>query len=177
MAIIETIALRDTDYNTLYTTGSATIHTSGGETVPLTYNPASTMYYTDKIKSEQVDDANSTKIFYRAPTLLWENSNPTAEFDAQTISCNPTGYTYLVIEYGLYYLANQGSLFSKFRINPNDGIALCGTAGGSNEDLRLYRNFVLNSAGTQITIGNCYSNQSVDNKRLIPRAIYGTNFL
>ena len=110
-------------------------------------------------------------------TTLWTNQNPTSAMSQNTITTsNMSSYIAIIVEYKLYYGAGQTTLFQKVAFSSEKDFALSCCAGGANEDLRVYRSFQFTSA-TSIEIRNCYANSSIDNNRLIPIAIYGTNIL
>lgn len=113
------------------------------------------------------------------PVLLWENANPNTSFAEATITtADMSKYKYIVIEYKAYYANNQSTKFLKSAIKDFDNgrLSLTDVFESISEDLSSCRNMIINST-TSITIGDNYTNQNVDNTRLIPVAIYGTNLL
>lgn len=105
------------------------------------------------------------------PVLLWENSNPTAEFAAQTISLDLTNYTGVLIEFNSandqLFLATKSYLSKSDIINTNYFGAghSGGTAGAAS------RNYYINDSGVIFT--NAYWLSNISNNCLIPTKIYG----
>lgn len=113
------------------------------------------------------------------PVLLWENPNPDSSFTS-TGSSNPitvpniNNFKYLILGYKYWYDSNQSIFYIKIKNNRFG--TFVGTAVSSNEQLVLQREFEFTS-NTSLYFKDCYSNQQVDNQRLIPIVIYGTNIL
>ena len=105
------------------------------------------------------------------PLLLWENSNPTAEFAAQTISLDLTNYAGVLIEFNSandqLFLATK-SYLSKSDIIKTDYFGAghkSGTAGAGG------RNYSINDSG--VTFTDAYWLNQISNNAMIPTKIYG----
>ena len=105
------------------------------------------------------------------PVLLWTNSNPTAEFAAQTVSLDLTDYAGVLVEFNSAndqsILATRSYLSKSDIINKDHFGAghLGGNAGG------VGRNYYINDSGVVFTAA--YYLNSVSNNAMIPTKIYG----
>ena len=107
------------------------------------------------------------------PTLLWSNSNPNTSFGAQTITTlDMSKYKYIVIECSSNVLADDNKkerIFFKQRyMTPQFAFRLFNTNGTN-----IFYRYCMVKTSTTIEIPD----STVDNYRLIPIAIYGTNIL
>ena len=111
-----------------------------------------------------------------SPVLLWENSNPTAEFAAQTISLDLTDYVGVIIEF--FKSAAENNLLTRIYVKKTDTAQFGGgfridansTIGASG------RNVTINDSGVEFTDGAAgWSVTSVTtlNTDMIPYRIYG----
>ena len=110
------------------------------------------------------------------PALLWENGSPNSSFAGQTITLSESvsNFKFIVIEFKNYYSGTQSSYFRKIKLVSD--FNLIATSSNNNENLVISRGGY-KASNTSITFYDAYANQAVDNDRLIPIAIYGTNIL
>lgn len=105
------------------------------------------------------------------PDLLWENSNPAAEFAAQTVSLDLTDYAGVLVEFNSandqLILATRSYLSKSDTINKDHFGAghVGGSAGG------IGRNYYINNSG--VVFANAYYLNNVSNNAMIPTKIYG----
>lgn len=105
------------------------------------------------------------------PVLLWENSNPSAEFAAQTVSLDLTDYAGVLVEFNSandqLILATRSYLSKSDKINKDHFGAghVGGSAGG------IGRNYSINNSG--VVFANAYYLNNVSNNAMIPTKIYG----
>lgn len=105
------------------------------------------------------------------PVLLWENSNPAAEFAAQTVSLDLTNYAGVLVEFNSandqLILATRSYLSKSDAINKDHFGAghVGGSAGG------IGRNYSINNSG--VVFANAYYLNNVSNNAMIPTKIYG----
>lgn len=100
------------------------------------------------------------------PVLLWTNSNPTTNFDAQTISLDLTDYAGVIVEFNRAvnntWLANRSYI--------KKGETKLGAGNMHSKDIAA-RNASCNDSG--VTFEKGYGNNGVDNADIIPIKIYG----
>ena len=82
----EVVLITKEDYTTLYTTGTVTTH---GVTIPY---DANSLYFSDDVSSEMIDDTNSTKKFVTTTEKNTWNEKQNA-ITKQHDQVNYTGYT------------------------------------------------------------------------------------
>ena len=99
------------------------------------------------------------------PVLLWENSNPTAEFTAQTISLDLTDYAGVIVEF--YYNINSQYVSSRVYAKKTDIFSNKFGGGFVAEDANAMNILALNDNGIQ------FSNASPNKTACIPYKIYG----
>lgn len=106
-------------------------------------------------------------------TKLWENSNPSINFDAQTIQLSSSNYDLLLVI--ARYATTLGDNVSNIS-SGNSGYIIFGLAG-SNGPANYSRIYGVN--GNQVTFGNCEMSahnapsKVTANNALIPYQIYG----
>lgn len=105
------------------------------------------------------------------PVLLWTNSNPTARFDAQTISLNLTDYAGVIIEF--YAEDDKQTLAARSYLKKDDIIngSNFGTGHTDATSSAASRNYTINNDG--VTFSSGYFSNSTTTEVLIPYKIYG----
>ena len=88
------------------------------------------------------------------PVLLWENSNPTAEFDAQTISLDLTEYAGVVIDFNRK--TTEQTLQTRFYMKRNDVTNDSGFYASTNQADNDLRKVSLLDTGVQFYKCNNY---------------------
>jgi len=111
------------------------------------------------------------------PVLLWENPNPNVAFAAQNITVQDmSSFKYLVFMYKNEYTSAYA--LEILKIKAQIGVYLSFEYINQDTVNQLICNRILNiTSTTSISITDAYRNQTVDNNKLIPVAIYGTNLL
>ena len=106
-----------------------------------------------------------------SPVLLWENSNPTAEFAPQTVSLDLTDYAGVIIEFRLKTDSTKINtrLYAKKNedVDSNFGAGSYYTKGDSN----AARGVIVTNTGVEFAEG--YGNMTLNNRICIPITIYG----
>lgn len=110
-----------------------------------------------------------------SPVLLWENSNPTAAFAAQTISLDLTDYVGVIIEFNDsdIHPTIAGRLYYKKTDNYDKytGIGFTATA---DSPLATYARNIINVDNNGIEFGASYTNGAANTQTThIPIRIYG----
>lgn len=107
------------------------------------------------------------------PVLLWENSDPTATFAAQTISLDLTDYVGVIIEYNEDNSAHQtitGRLYCKKTDNYDRYVGAGFVADGN----AIYARNVVNVDNSGVEFGSAYNNGTINSQTThIPVRIYG----
>ena len=105
------------------------------------------------------------------PVLLWTNSNPTARFDAQTISLNLTDYAGVIVEF--YAEDDKQTLAARSYLKKDDIIngSNFGTGHTDATSTAASRNYTINNDG--VTFSSGYFSNSATTEVLIPYKIYG----
>ena len=105
------------------------------------------------------------------PVLLWTNSNPTARFDAQTISLDLTDYAGVIIEF--YAEDDKQTLAARSYLKKDDIIngSNFGTGHTDVTSTAAGRNYTINNDG--VTFSSGYFSNSATTEVLIPYKIYG----
>lgn len=105
------------------------------------------------------------------PVLLWTNSNPTARFDAQTISLDLTDYAGVIIEF--YAEDDKQTLAARSYLKKDDIIngSNFGTGHTDATSTAASRNYTINNNG--VTFSSGYFSNSATTEVLIPYRIYG----
>lgn len=106
-----------------------------------------------------------------SPVLLWENSNPTAEFAAQTVSLDLTDYAGVIIEFKLK--TNSTKINTRLYAKKNENVDSIFGAGSYNTkgDSNAARGLTVTDTG--VTFAEGYSNMTENNNLCIPITIYG----
>ena len=113
-----------------------------------------------------------------AGVLLWQNATPNAAFfAAQTITvADMSAYKWLAIVYKNYYASGVAWSVHKFR-RAAEIMPLSCNAGSATENFSCLRILEPSSNNVSVAVQDCYKERTVDNQRLVPVAIYGTNIL
>ena len=111
-----------------------------------------------------------------SPVLLWENSNPTAAFAAQTISLDLTDYVGVIIEF--FQSAAENALRTRIYVKKTDTVQFGSgfRSDGGGQIGASGRNVTINDSGVEFTDGVAgWSVTSVTtlNTDVIPYRIYG----
>ena len=99
---------------------------------------------------------------------LWENENPTQSFAGQTVSVASGGYDLLAVQ-----IDNSGNDMIQF-VEVGHNLNVMWTWGIGSASKYRYRQFTYTSS-TECAFGDCYEDNTVDNTRLIPLAVYGVH--
>lgn len=106
------------------------------------------------------------------PVLLWENSNPSAEFAGQTISLDLTDYAGVLVEFERSIALND--IISRAYIKKDDynvvGFGAGNSGGYGSATSAAGRSVKVDNNG--VVFGNGYS-KAEDNSAFIPVKIYG----
>ena len=102
--------------------------------------------------------------------VLWENPNPTAEFAAQTINVNLSGYTHYEVLFALNS-ASYKDLQLSTGIVPIDKRAFLCYGWGDVNTVGTRNVSAITSNSIAFTVG--YYNKATNNSYVIPIAIYG----
>ena len=105
------------------------------------------------------------------PVLLWENSNPTVEFTAQTVSLDLSDYAGVIVEFKKTTTSTKINtrLYAKKNEDVDEifGAGSYYTKGDSNTARGV------NVTDTGVTFAEGYRNMTSDNNTTIPIRIYG----
>lgn len=103
-----------------------------------------------------------------SPVLLWTNSNPSAEFAAQTVSLDLTEYVGVIVEF--ITTAGTNALASRLYCKKTDTY---GNLGAGFTNVNGYARNVLSVNNTGIEFGNALVGTSQTNNAVVPMKIYG----
>lgn len=105
------------------------------------------------------------------PVLLWENSNPTAEFAAKTISLDLTDYAGVIVEFKKTTTSTK--INTRLYAKKNEDVDAVFGAGSyyTKGDSNTARGVNVTDAG--VTFAEGYGNMTLNNKTTIPIRIYG----
>lgn len=117
-----------------------------------------------------------TKRLVKEPVLLWQNENPSGEFDEDITVPDMSGFKYIVIEMSDY--GSHGK-FAKIPYALNSGFEHVIT----EDSAYLRRRNLHIASSTKISVSDCTTivfedgAYEVSNGYCIPMAVYGTNIL
>lgn len=117
-----------------------------------------------------------------APTLLWTNSNPNAEFTSQTVALDMSGYGGALIETGSLQANINVDKFINY-VRKQDGYQGLGSVRPGNDTSTSYsrgttygmRDVIVSDTGLQFMDGYYY-NGTKSNNFVIPTRIWGVKF-
>ena len=106
-----------------------------------------------------------------SPVLLWENSSPTADFNAQTISLDLTDYAGVIVEFRK--TTSSTKINTRLYAKKNEDVDEIFGAGSyyTKGDSNTARGVNVTDAG--VTFAEGYGNMTLNNKTTIPIRIYG----
>ena len=110
-----------------------------------------------------------------SPVLLWENSNPTAEFAAQTISLDLTDYAGVIVEFNESDVMQNlaGRLYCKKTDNYSRYVGV-GYSANVQSNVAAYARNIIKVDNNGVEFGTSVTNSAANNQKiLIPIKIYG----